>query len=812
MSSSLLTRQICISSLINSLVKTHKFHQSLILFKNANSSLSSSILDLSIFPSLLQSCVQLSLLNLGKCIHGYVSKRGFSSSIDINTSFVELYLNFCKTKDACQLFGEMPIRDQRYFNFVIPAFGSSRSYIETLDSFEESISSGFTPFPESVRRAIIACGELRMLDKGRWIHGYVINHGFDNNILICNALISMYVKMGELDSAHDAFDSMENRDLVSYNTLISGYTQSRNWSKALGVFQSMKESGGDIVHNNVTLIALVFICAHSGNLNQGMSIHGHCIRRGWLADPRLGTAILDMYAKCGKIECAGMLFEEEAFEKTLVSWNSLIVGYSKGRYYRKAIDLFKRMFVCSSFKADSFTLSNVIPAYADVRSIEGIRSIHGLILKQGIDMEAKVVLATTMVDAYGKCSDVVAAERLFYDIKVPDTSTWNSMLTGYHSNECADKGVLLFRKMLKSRVLPDTITITKLLQLFGLLESLKLGSMAHGFVLINGFSSHLKVGTALLDMYFRCKSMENAEQYFRLMDYKSIVTWNAMLSGYVKIASFAPAIRMFGQMQLKGVNVGDSVTFISLVQASAAFLTSYGTDVAHAYIIKLGFDSETMVINSLIDAYAKNGCIGNASSLFAHMGRIRDECSWNVMIAGYGMNGRGEKGCELVDQMIENGYRPDNITFTSLLSACAHSGLIDEGCKYFEMMMKNFKIQPSLEHWTCIINMLGRAGNLEEAYKLIRTSEELNLPGAVPSVSAAIWGTFMDACRMYTNIELGEIAGRKLLELLPENSGYPILLSQLYSSTKKWDEAVKARQLISEGVLVKETAFSSISR
>ncbi|KAJ8451183.1 hypothetical protein Cgig2_013955 [Carnegiea gigantea] len=790
-------------SLIKSLIRTCKFLQSLFLFKKfcPSASISSFSADPSAFPFLIRSCASVSHLDFGICLHGYLTKCGFMSCFDISTSLIAMYLKFGNNVGAYQLFEEMPSRDKK--------FGSGRFFEETLLLFEEMLALDLLPCLEAVRLAVVACGELSRLDKWQWLQSFIIDYGLDRNPLIGNSLISMYIKMERLDLACCTFDAMEERDLVSWNSLITGHAQAKNWADALNVYLTMKDHG-NIIHNNVTLLGLVVACSQAGYLEQGRTIHGHCVRAGLLSDFRLGTAILDMYAKCGSIESAEMLFGEGVFEKSLVSWNSLISGYSKTGYNHKAVILFKNISAYSNLKPDSITLANVIPAYSGLGRLEGIRSIHAVILKKGLEMGADVVLGTSLVDAYGKCSDVEAAENLFACIKGADTPTWNSMLTAYYLNDNVHQGMLLFLKMLRSQVLPDTVTVVLLLQMCGQLGSLKQGSMAHGYSLTKGFSSHLKIENAVLDMYMRCSSVEASEQLFRLMNMKNIVTWNTMLSGYVKIASHSTTMILFSQMQLESVCRPDSVTLICLIQSSAALLGGHGAEVAHVFVLKLGFASATMVVNSLMDAYAKSGIIEDASSLFVHMGQTRDQCSWNVMIAACGMNGQGEKACELLKEMNEDGYEPDSVTFTSLLSACSHSGMIEEGCRYFDLMINKYNIHPDLEHWTCIIDMFGRAGRLEEAYQLIKYSLNRNRFGVIPSDSGAIWGAFLEACRMYKNIELGELAGKKLLQLSPQNSGYPILLSDLYASTMRWDEVLKVRQVLNDRRLVKEPGFSSV--
>ncbi|KAK9725559.1 hypothetical protein RND81_05G153600 [Saponaria officinalis] len=798
----------------SSFLASHEFSSIVTLFTSLPKSRqfvqSTSFSAFSDFPYLLRSCVGVSVVDSAKCLHGYLIKCGCLSWFDVNISLIETYLKFSENVDARQLFDEMPVRSRNYFDGVVSVFGSGGLFNEVLSIFGEMVEFGFTPCYDSICKVIMACGELRWLEKGRWVHKYIVECGLNRNVVICNKLISMYIKMGRLDLAHCTFDAIEKKDVVSWNSLITKYAQIGDWAVALNIYLTMKKDG-DVAHDSITLLGVVVACSQLGDLNLGRSIHGLCVRAGLFSDFRLGTAILDMYAKCGKIECAELLFDDEVFEKSLVSWNSLIVGYVKSCLYYKAINCFKRLCTGANLSPDSVTLANVIPAYSSLGSSDGVRSIHGLIIKKGIDMKADVVLGTALIDAYGKCSNIVGVERLFNDIKVANTAIWNVMFTAYSLNNSADKGMLLFVQMVQSQISLDSITAVLLLQMSGQLGSLTVGKMAHGYCFIKGFYAHLKVENALLDMYMRCKSVEDSEKLFQLINVKNVVTWNVMLSGYVKIDSCLNTMKLFSQMLLESSNRPDSVTLISLIRASTVLVGGYRADVCHAFVSKLGFDSEIAVTNSLMDAYAKNGFIEKASSLFVHMGRVKDQWSWNIMMAGYGMNGQTEKAFELLNQMCRDGYEPDSITFTCLLSGCAHSGMVDKGCEYFDLMVNKYNIQPDLEHWTCIIDMFGRAGRLDEAYKLLTSNPCDDLSKVVPSDSHAIWGAFMDACRTYKNTELGELAGRKLLLLSPQNNGYPILLSNLYASTMRWDDAMKTRKVFSDGSLVKEPAVSGVN-
>ncbi|XP_059652328.1 pentatricopeptide repeat-containing protein At1g11290, chloroplastic-like [Cornus florida] len=755
------------------------------------------------------SCACLSHLNAGLGIHNYLIKCGFGSWVGIGNSLISMYVKFGRVEDAYQVSEEMPMRDEDMFNSLVCKFGSKGFYEEVVVAFERMLKLCILPHLDTVCHAIMACGELRSMGKGLLVHDFVVKNGFDMHIPVANSLISMHIKMGRLDLGRRVFDEMHDRDVVSWNSLITGYAQNGNWVDAFDIFLAMKKDG-DLVPNQVTLLGLLSACGQAGNLSLGKNIHGHLICTGLLCDFRLGTATVNMYAKCNRVEYARAIFEEDLLEKTLVLWNSLIAGYSQNGYDLEAIILFERMMVESNASPDSVTFANVIPSYSSLANTTIIQSIHALIVKKGLDMDRDVVLGTAMVDAYGKCSDIKSAESLFTCIQRPNTATWNTMVAAYNLQHRSDQAMLLFLEMLRSNVLPDSITMVMLFQSCGDLGLLKEGSMHHGYCVSKGFSSYLNVENAIIDMYMRCGCVKSSEFLFNLMSLKNIVTWNTILFGYVKNEHSAMAVIVFRKMQSESQYKPDSVTMISFVQASAAVLAGHGGEIAHAYIIKLGLDFETQVMNSLVDAYAKNGLIENAKVLFMQMGKLRDQSSWNVMITGCGINGQGREACDLLSKMEEDGCRPDSITFTSLLSSCSHSGLIEEGCRFFHMMVTEYKIQPGLEHWTCIIDMFGRAGRLEEAYRLIKTGLHQNSDSSDSLDFDAVWGALLSACRMNMNVELGELAGEKLSTLAPDNSGYHMLLSNLYASIKRWDEAAKVRRIFEDGKLLKKPGLSTV--
>ncbi|KAF9606597.1 hypothetical protein IFM89_026918, partial [Coptis chinensis] len=442
-----------------------------------------------------------------------------------------------------------------------------------------------------------------------------------------------------------------------------------------------------------------------------------------------------------------IIFEEELHGRSLVSWNSLLTGYSQNGCDLEAVFLFQRML--RDVNPDSITIANVIPACARLADLQMIQLVHSIIIKKD-----------------------------------------------------------LFVDMLRFQVFPDAITMLMLFQSCGELGSVKQGTIIHGYCCSKGFDSHLTVGNAMMDMYIRCGCMKSSLLLFKSMSCKNIVTWNTMLSGYVKSGHSAMVLDLFHHLQCENQHRPDPVTMISVIQVYASNSAKYGAPMMHGLTLKLGHNSEINVCNSLIDAYAKNGLIDIAWSMFEQMGRSKDTSSWNVMLAGFGMNGHGEKSCSLFSMMEEEGYEPNSITFISLLSSCSHSGLIDEGCEYFKLMVTKYNVEPCLEHWTCIIDMFGRVGRLEEAYCLMKSGLPERDDIGNLSDCAAIWGALLSACRVHVNVELGELASQQLSRLAPHNSGYYTLLSNLYASGRRWEEAETMRRVFEDGKLIKEPGFS----
>jgi pentatricopeptide repeat protein len=272
--------------------------------------------------------------------------------------------------------------------------------------------------------------------------------------------------------------------------------------------------------------------------------------------------------------------------------------------------------------------------------------------------------------------------------------------------------------------------------------------------------------------------MENACRVFNKMHTRDLVTWNAMIFGHVKCGQGQKALELFQKLQREGVQPGP-VTFVGVLNACASVVALGNGRQVHEQTIESGCESDVFVGNSLVDMYAKCGSMEDACKVFNKMSS-RDVISWNAMLPGFAMHDvHGNKALEHFEQMFEEGVEPNDVTFVCILSACSHAGLVDEGIQFYHFMTQNCMISAKLKHYACMVDLLGRAGHLQEAENVIK------MMPCKPN--ADVWRSLLGACRIHGNVEMGERAAQQALELDPENVAGYVLLSDIYTAAGNWD-------------------------
>lgn len=378
------------------------------------------------------------------------------------------------------------------------------------------------------------------------------------------------------------------------------------------------------------------------------------------------------------------------------------------------------------------------------------------------------------------------------------TVCYNALISGYTLNSKFYDGVALFCQMREAGMWVNEVTILGLLPVCMLPLHLGLGMCLHGFSVKFGLEAYLSVQNCLLTMYVKCGAIDYARKLFNWMPEKSLITWNAMISGYAQNGLAIHVLDLFHKMGVSGIRP-DPVTLVGVLSSCAnlgAHKVGYEVE---RQIECFGYGSNPFLSNALINMYARCGNLAKARVIFDGM-LEKNVISWTAIIGGYGMHGHGDFAVQLFDEMIRTGIRPDKALFVSVLSACSHAGLTDKGLDYFDAMEMKYGLQPGPEHYSCVVDLLGRAGRLSEAKEFIE-SMQVNPDGAV-------WGALLGACKIHKNVELAELAFERVIELEPMNIGYYVLLSNIYSEAENLEGVIKVRMMMKERKLKKDPGYS----
>ncbi|XP_010557925.1 PREDICTED: putative pentatricopeptide repeat-containing protein At3g13770, mitochondrial [Tarenaya hassleriana] len=414
-----------------------------------------------------------------------------------------------------------------------------------------------------------------------------------------------------------------------------------------------------------------------------------------------------------------------------------------------------------------------------------------------------VYLRTRLIVFYVKCESLCDARKVFDEMPEKNVVSWTAMISAYSQRGCSSDALNLFSEMSKSDGEPNEYTFTTVLTSCAGASGLTLGTQIHALIIKKSFDSHVFVGSSLLDMYAKAGRIVEALQIFECLPERDVVSCTAIISGYAQLGLDEEAIEMFRKLQNEGMKT-NYVTYASVLTAlSGLALLDHGRQV-HCHVLRCELPFYAVLQNSLIDMYSKCGNLSYARRVFDEMPE-RTVISWNAMLVGYSKHGLGREAIDLFELMKnDNRVKPDGVTLLAVLWGCSHGSRIeDTGLQIFdEMRNGNYGVKPESEHYGCVVDMLGRAGRINEAFEFV---EEMPL-----EPSGAILHSLLSACRVHSNLDIGELVGRKLLEIEPENSGNYVVLSNLYASAGRWEETRKVRALMRKKAGMKEPGRSWI--
>ncbi|RWV92675.1 hypothetical protein GW17_00044927, partial [Ensete ventricosum] len=480
------------------------------------------------------------------------------------------------------------------------------------------------------------------------------------------------------------------------------------------------------------------------------------------------NALLAAYARLSHPDAAHRLFLRIP-SPDLVSYNTLLSAFAAadGAYSLDSVRLFSHMRRLSS-DADGFTLSSVISSVVD-----DVEQLHSLAIASGLD--SYVSVNNALISSYSKGGFLNEAERVFCGMVISqDAVSWNCMIVAYGQHRRGPKALNLFQEMVRRDFEVDMYTLASLLTAFTSVKDIDGGAQFHAQLIKTGFDRNSHVGSGLIDLYSKVGQIRDARKVFEEVDDPDLVVWNTMISGYSVNDEFSEeGIQCFREMQRAGFRP-DDCSFVCAISACSNLSSPSQGKQMHGLTIKTEFSSNQISVdNALISMYSKCGNLRDAHMLFKRMPK-QNVVSFNTMIGAYAQHGLGLEALVLFKEMLNLDHAPTSITFISVLSACAHTGRVDEGWKYFNSMKQKYDIEPGEEHFSCMLDLLARAGKFDEAEGLVKRMPFD--PGLIG------WATLLSACRTHGNLELGAMAAEKLLQLEPANAAAYVMLSNMYAS------------------------------
>ncbi|KAG8489965.1 hypothetical protein CXB51_016035 [Gossypium anomalum] len=552
----------------------------------------------------------------------------------------------------------------------------------------------------------------------------------------------------------------------------------------------------------------------SKSMDQLKQIHGQAIASGLIETTIFLNKVISFCClnKFGDMDHALKLFDQIPEPKTVFLWNTMIKGYSRIHSPKHGISMYLNM-LSQNVKPDNYTFPFLFKGFDRNVGFSCGKELHCHVVKFGSG--SNVSVQNALIHMYSLCGQMEMARRVFDISCKTDVITWNVIITGYNKTKQFNETSKLFDEMVKNGVVPSSVTLVSLLSACSKLRDLKVGKLVHEYIGKCEIKPNMILENALMDMYSACGEMDVAiwifdrmktrdviswttivsgfinkgeidlaRTYFDQMPEKDYVSWTAMIDGYIRVNCFKEALILFREMQASNIQP-DEYTMVSILTACAHLGALQLGEWIKAYIDRNKVKNDVFVGNALIDMYFKCGSVAKAKRVFFEMPR-RDKFTWTAMIVGLAINGHGEEALSMFFEMLRASIKPDEITYIGVLCACSHAGLVNEGRKFFATMTAEHGVEPNVAHYGCMVDLLGRAGHLQEACEVIK-----NMPMKPNTI---IWGALLSACRVHKDVGIAKMAAKNILELDPKNGAVYVLLCNIYAYCKKWDSLHELRE------------------
>lgn len=802
------------------------------------------------FVSALSACTKEKTLAEGKQIHHQATALGFDTDVRVGTSLLEMYRKCGDIDDVQRTFSKMQDRDVFSWTAMISAHAKHGQSKVSVALFQQMLQESVFPDEVIFASALSSYDCQNLLCNGKQMHACIIGSRCESDVVVGTAVINMYGRCGSIQSAHSMFKKLPKRDVISWNSMLAMYVKHGLPKDALQLYKEMLQEG--VKPDQATFVSLLDACSSQDSLAEGKKMHDDIVAKGFDSDILVSTSLVNMYSRCGSLQHAWTVFDNMT-RHDVVSWNVMIDTCAQHEQGTDAFRLFGDM-QQNGVMPNKVTFLNVLQACTDETGISEGNQIHSLIVISGLELD--VVVATALVTMYGKCDSLEDAWKLFSKIPERNLVSWNAMIAAYAQQGQAEKAFRLYEQMQVEGEMPNKVTFLSMLSLPESKVALMEGKRLHSYLLSNRLDMDVTLANALICMYGKCGNVVDARAIFNGMSERDVVSWTAMMSVYSQQGLHKGCHLLFEQMQQQGITLDKTAfvimttaysnpatlsegklihshiansdlelnvdianglinmygkcgsledalrtfdrmytrnkqTFINSLSVCASLVALSNGKQIHCQMVADNLLLDALLGNTLINMYGKCGCVDDAQRVFDRM-QDRDVVSWSTMVTTYAQHGQGRVALMLFERMQCEKVWPNEVTFLGVLSACNHTGLVDDGCYHFISMSQDYGISPTEDHYNCVIDLLSRSGRLEEAEDMILK---------MPSESRCLpWTTLLGACVCRADVARAERAARDVFELDPKNPVPYVMLANIYATAGREDNAAKVIKSMKERV------------
>ncbi|KAH7435784.1 hypothetical protein KP509_06G079700 [Ceratopteris richardii] len=478
-----------------------------------------------------------------------------------------------------------------------------------------------------------------------------------------------------------------------------------------------------------------------------------------------------MYVKCGELEKAETLLYLHK-SKLAFAWTAVIAGYTHQGRGQSALDCFKQM-QHEGILPNSVTYKCALKACALIKSTDIGRDIHKKVSSRGL-LQEDPGLGNALVNMYVKCRAISDAQKVLEELSSRDVVSWNILISGYIQEDEVEQALDCVEQMQHKGILPDLVTYVSALKACAKIRAIEMGRHFHQEITMQGLlQNNIELGGALVNMYAKCGKISEAQRVLEELPFRDVISWSALIAGYVEEGQAEQALKCSDQMQHEGI-VPDAVTFVYMLRACAILRETKRGRRIHVEIVRQGLLQNDIILgNALVDMYAKCGEVSVARCILEEL-PFRDVVSWNTLIAGYVQEGELEHALNCFEWMQIDGILPDAVTCACVLNVCSQQGLIQKGQTLFMNMITKYGVKPSLESYTCMIALFGHAGHLEKAVRLV---QEVSAAG-----STTLWHALMGSCQKSADVNVAEWVFEQAESLDKSDESAYVLLGNIYAA------------------------------